>query len=100
MSFILRRTFATSSPLRNAATEAVAPVKKPVGAFRGGIFGFLLGSTVTGTASYFYIYEEYKLANDLLTEDIDALRSSTQRLEMHLRALEEKVADQAAKAKK
>ena len=35
------------------------------------IFGFLLGSTVTGVASYFYVYEEYKHANDLLAEDID-----------------------------
>ena len=35
------------------------------------IFGFLLGATVTGAASYFYVYEEYKLGNELLTEDID-----------------------------
>jgi hypothetical protein len=35
------------------------------------IFGFLLGVTAAGAASYFYVYEEYKVTNDLLTEDID-----------------------------
>jgi hypothetical protein len=40
------------------------------------IFGFLLGATVAGAASYYYVYEEYKVANDLLTEDID-VRAAT-----------------------
>ncbi|KAI5846163.1 hypothetical protein BZA05DRAFT_407112 [Tricharina praecox] len=99
LRFAARRAFSTSPTLKNAAIP-VAPAKRPVGAFRGGIFGFLLGSTVAGVGSYFYVYEEYKLANDLLTEDIDALRSSIGRMELHLRALEEVVADNAAKEKK
>ena len=40
------------------------------------ILGFLLGSTITGAASYLYIYEEYRVANDLLTEDIDVCTPS------------------------
>lgn len=34
--------------------EVVQPVqvKKPVGAFRGGLFGFLLGSTLAGASVY------------------------------------------------
>ena len=34
------------------------------------IFGFLLGSTLAGAATYYYILEEYRVSNELLTEDI------------------------------
>jgi len=76
------------------------PKKRPVGAFRGGLFGFLLGSTVSGAAAYFYLLEEYKVSNELLTEDIDALRSSIKRIEVYVRSLEEKIEVQDAKSKK
>jgi hypothetical protein len=32
--------------------------------------GFLLGSTLTGASIYYYILDEYKVSNELLTEDI------------------------------
>jgi hypothetical protein len=32
--------------------------------------GFLLGSLVAGGSAYFYLVKEYKLANEMLTEDI------------------------------
>jgi hypothetical protein len=32
--------------------------------------GFLLGSTVAGTSFYYYILQEYKTSNEMLTEDI------------------------------
>lgn len=38
------------------------------GVFR--VFGFLLGSSLAGAAVYYYIFDEYKLSNELLTEDI------------------------------
>jgi len=105
MSLLLRRTLATTRTLRQSTPSgpSTAPParKKPIGAFRGGIFGFLLGSIVTGAASYLYIYEEYKVANDLLAEDIDALRTSVQRMDVHLRLLEENTANaSAAKGRK
>ena len=34
------------------------------------LFGFLLGSTLTGAGVYYYIIDEYKVSNELLTEDI------------------------------
>jgi len=34
------------------------------------IFGFLLGSTLAGASVYYYILAEYKVSNELLTEDI------------------------------
>lgn len=40
------------------------------GAFRCRLFGFLLGSTLAGASVYYYILEEYKVSNEMLTEDI------------------------------
>ena len=34
------------------------------------LFGFLLGSTLAGATVYYYILEEYKVSNEMLTEDI------------------------------
>jgi hypothetical protein len=60
--------FSTSQSLRNAGTPL--PARKPVGAFRGGLFGFLAGTTVAGAAVYYYILGEYRVANQMLNEDI------------------------------
>ena len=34
------------------------------------LFGFFLGSSLTGAGVYYYVLEEYRVANELLTEDI------------------------------
>jgi len=68
-----------------------APVKKPIGAFRGGLFGFLLGSTLAGASVYYYILEEYKVSNELLTEDIYALQAAVQRIHSYVSELENKM---------
>ena len=34
------------------------------------LMGFLLGSTLAGAGVYYYVLEEYKVSNELLTEDI------------------------------
>ncbi|EWG38018.1 hypothetical protein FVEG_01378 [Fusarium verticillioides 7600] len=78
MSFASRALFSSSRALatRSFSTSArrmadsPLPARKPLGAFRGGLFGFLLGSFLAGSASYSYLLKEYKIANDLLTEDI------------------------------
>lgn len=36
------------------------------------MFGFLLGATSAGAGTWFYIMEEYRVSNELLTEDIYA----------------------------
>ncbi|OTB14289.1 hypothetical protein K445DRAFT_319100 [Daldinia sp. EC12] len=59
---------ATARTMADATTPL--PVRKPVGAFRGGLFGFLLGSTLAGAGIYSYVLREYKASNELLTEDI------------------------------
>jgi len=34
------------------------------------LFGFLFGSTLAGAGMYYYVLEEYKVSNEMLTEDI------------------------------
>ncbi|KAJ4313388.1 hypothetical protein N0V94_006972 [Neodidymelliopsis sp. IMI 364377] len=86
------RGFQTSAALRQEA-PLVAPVRRPVGAFRGGLFGFLLGTATAGAGMYYYVIDEYRVSNQLLTEDIYALQSAVQRIEGYVRTLEEKVAE-------
>ncbi|BCR92497.1 uncharacterized protein ACHE_80397A [Aspergillus chevalieri] len=62
------RYFSTSPALKN--TGSTLPAKKPVGAFRGGVLGFLAGSVTAGTLVYYYILQEYRTANEMLSEDI------------------------------
>ncbi|KAK2790119.1 hypothetical protein FQN53_000359 [Emmonsiellopsis sp. PD_33] len=100
--FATRRPLSTSSRLLNTADAAAAgqalPAQKPVGAFRGGLFGFLFGSAAAGTAVYYYILEEYRVSNEMLTEDIYALQAATQRLNSYVMDLEGKL-DQLQKKK-
>ncbi|KAI0457712.1 hypothetical protein F5B21DRAFT_462813 [Xylaria acuta] len=84
-----RNFHATSRTLADAATAL--PVRRPVGAFRGGLFGFLLGSTLAGGGVYGYTLRDYKASNELLTEDIYALQAACQRLNAYVKALEEKM---------
>ena len=38
--------------------------------FMRSLFGFLLGSVLAGGGLYYYVIDEYKVSNELLTEDI------------------------------
>ena len=40
------------------------------GIYHNRLLGFFLGSTLTGAGVYYYVLEEYKVSNELLTEDI------------------------------
>ncbi|KAH6997573.1 hypothetical protein BGZ61DRAFT_436935 [Ilyonectria robusta] len=82
------RSFHTSA--RRMADAAPLPARKPMGAFRGGLFGFLLGSFLSGGAAYSYLLKEYKTSNDLLTEDIYTLQASVTRLSNYVQNLEQK----------
>ncbi|QUC18243.1 uncharacterized protein UV8b_02484 [Ustilaginoidea virens] len=81
------RPFSTSA---RRLADAPLPAKRPVGAFRGGLFGFLFGSVLAGGAVYTYLLQEYKASNDLLTEDIYTLQASVNRLTNYVKALEQR----------
>lgn len=34
------------------------------------LFGFLFGVVLAGSTAYYYVIDEYKVSNDMLTEDI------------------------------
>jgi len=94
----MRRTPAvrnfTTSPRRldvPPVAPAALPAKRPVGAFRGGLTGFLLGSVLSGAGMYYYVLNEYRVSNELLTEDIFNLQSTVQRIEAYVKVLEDKV---------
>lgn len=92
MFSVSRQLFRSS--IRSYSTTAAngAPVKvtKKVGAFRGGFIGFLLGVTTTGALSYYYLLDQYKLANTVVVADIVALQNSISNLEKHIKSLEER----------
>ncbi|KAH8704796.1 hypothetical protein BGW36DRAFT_268491, partial [Talaromyces proteolyticus] len=89
----LPRAFSTTSPILNTATANELPVRKPVGAFRGGAFGFLLGSVAAGASVYYYVLKEYRVSNEMLTDDIYALQSASQKLNSYITEMETKLDD-------
>ncbi|GAA5912930.1 uncharacterized protein JCM6883_006261 [Sporobolomyces salmoneus] len=52
-------------------------VKQPVGAFRGGLIGFLLGLTTLGGYGYYLLLSDYEKASKQLVESVKNLESST-----------------------
>jgi hypothetical protein len=78
------------------------------------LFGFLLGATAAAGGMYYYVIDEYRIANELLTEDIyvrapvqarlgprilpclaanseQALQAAVQRIEGYVKTLETKI---------
>ncbi|RDW78551.1 uncharacterized protein DSM5745_05403 [Aspergillus mulundensis] len=93
-----RRCFSNTPLMKNTASTPPLPARKPVGAFRGGLFGFLTGSVAAGAVVYYYILGEYRISNNMLTEDINALQCATQKLQTYISELEARV-DQLHKKK-
>ncbi|KAM9878312.1 hypothetical protein VDGL01_07621 [Verticillium dahliae] len=66
------RTFQTSATLRDAVATPL-PARKPltvVLSLARSLLGFFAGSSLAGAGVYSYLVKEYKLSNELLTEDI------------------------------
>ncbi|GAA5987762.1 hypothetical protein JCM11641_006522 [Rhodosporidiobolus odoratus] len=66
--------------------EVAAPVeriRRPVGAFRGGIIGFLLGTTLVGSYGYFQLLDDYSKASRELLGSVEELRGSTEQMATH-----------------
>lgn len=73
-----------AKPAPQPIQPKIAPVVKKVrkvGGIRGGFTGFLLGVTLTGAASYYYLLDEYKNANNVIVRDIVELQSLIRELE-------------------
>ncbi|KAE9978415.1 hypothetical protein EG328_001496, partial [Venturia inaequalis] len=68
--FGAERAFSQTAGRFAGEVGGVLPVRRPVGAFRGGLLGFLSGSVLAASGMYFYVLQEYRVSNELLTEDI------------------------------
>ncbi|KAM0748100.1 hypothetical protein T439DRAFT_73685 [Meredithblackwellia eburnea MCA 4105] len=68
----------------NTGSEPVASLRRPVGAFRGGLIGFLLGTSIVGAYGYFALLEDYAEASKTLLLSVEELKSSTSQLTSHL----------------
>ncbi|KAF9973550.1 hypothetical protein BGZ73_003187 [Actinomortierella ambigua] len=83
------RSFSTSTVARaEASASPVVTYKRPVGGFRGGILGFLLGSTAAGAAGYYYLLEEYQTASNLLLASVEDLQASTSKVRDYAKKIE------------
>ncbi|GAA5843574.1 hypothetical protein JCM3766R1_002417 [Sporobolomyces carnicolor] len=66
----------TPAPLATEPPPTPA-IKQPVGAFRGGLIGFLLGLTALGSYGYFLLLSDYEKASRQLVASVQNLESST-----------------------
>ncbi|KAG9292242.1 hypothetical protein G9A89_023962 [Geosiphon pyriformis] len=81
----------SNTPYRSQAITSenqVPTPKKPVGGFRGGIIGFLLGFTVASGAGYIYLLDEYHAASNLLLGSVEELQQSTNKVRDYAKKIE------------
>ncbi|PIL22399.1 hypothetical protein GSI_15087 [Ganoderma sinense ZZ0214-1] len=99
-SFSLAKAASQRSPSRLLSTTrvvcqettpnlgSVPPAPKPVGAFRGGVVGFLFGFSLASSLAAYHLLEEYKLASAALQSSVEELQTSTQKVSAHVRRIE------------
>ncbi|KAI5797871.1 hypothetical protein DFH27DRAFT_560615 [Peziza echinospora] len=98
---LLRRSAAAPRLLiRNQSTTAAPLPAKPAGGLKRTLYGFLAGSTLSGTAAYVYLLEEFRKGSEIVSEDVDALRASVLRIESYVRSVEDKIAEEQAARKR
>lgn len=69
-SFLGATSSEDASEVLNMCCVARKNERRYTDRFRSRLFGFFFGSTLTGAGIYYYVLDEYKLSNELLTEDI------------------------------
>ncbi|KAJ2799439.1 hypothetical protein H4R20_004440 [Coemansia guatemalensis] len=78
----------------SAATAAARPAqqmpkkKRPIGGFRGGLVGFLLGVTSAGAFGFVYLIEEYQKATGLVLSSVDELEKSSLKVKEYVKKIE------------
>ncbi|KAH8915406.1 hypothetical protein BT69DRAFT_1341316 [Atractiella rhizophila] len=92
---LVRRTYTTESAAgRGTNPQTSIPVqpatyRRPVGGFRGGLLGFLLGTATAGTYFYVQLFQSYQNASSLLLASVESLKDSTQKMSRHVKQIEE-----------
>ncbi|KAJ2498299.1 hypothetical protein GGH96_004448 [Coemansia sp. RSA 1972] len=67
---------------------APAPKKRPIGGFRGGVVGFLLGVTSAGALGFVYLIDEYQKATSLVLGSVAELEKSSLQVKHHVQKIE------------
>ncbi|KAJ1961177.1 hypothetical protein GGI12_003392 [Dipsacomyces acuminosporus] len=78
---------AASSPASRPAQQAPKK-KRPIGGFRGGVVGFLLGVTSAGALGFVYLIEEYQKATSLVLSSVDELEKSSLKVKEYVKKIE------------
>ncbi|KAF7299080.1 hypothetical protein MIND_00856300 [Mycena indigotica] len=97
------RPFSTSRTCREVVVADVGvptPQKKPVGAVRGGIVGFLAGFSLAASVAAYNLLDQYNTASAALQASVDELKQSTEQISTHIRRIEAVEKDQKALADK
>lgn len=68
--------------------QPAARIRRPIGAFRGGLIGFLLATTLAGTYGYFTLLTDYTKASEVLLLSVEELKESTTKLTKHINRIE------------
>ncbi|KAF7314187.1 hypothetical protein MKEN_00890900 [Mycena kentingensis (nom. inval.)] len=97
------RLFSTAAICRNEVVANVGvptPPKKPVGAVRGGILGFLTGFSLAASLAAYNLLDQYNTASAALQASVDELKQSTDQISAHIRRIEAVEKDQKMLADK
>jgi len=62
--------------------------KKPLGAFRGGLVGFLLGFSLASSYAAYRLVDEYKQASVILQASVEELQATATKVSTHLERIE------------
>ncbi|KAJ7254396.1 hypothetical protein B0H12DRAFT_561979 [Mycena haematopus] len=84
------RFISTSRPCKNEAADVGVPATqtKPIGAFRGGIVGFLAGFSLAASVAAYNLLDEYQMASAALQASVEELKLSTEKISSHVRRIE------------
>ncbi|KAI8323183.1 hypothetical protein GQ54DRAFT_296887 [Martensiomyces pterosporus] len=91
---VARRFESTVKVGEAAASVASRPAqqapkkKRPIGGFRGGVVGFLLGVTSAGAFGFVYLIEEYQKATSLVLSSVDELEKSSLKVKEYVKKIE------------
>ncbi|KAJ1665199.1 hypothetical protein IW140_003534 [Coemansia sp. RSA 1813] len=88
------RRFESTVKVGESSSESVRPPqqvarkKRPIGGFRGGVVGFLLGVTTAGAFGFIYLIEEYQKATSLVLCSVDELERSSLKVKEYVKKIE------------
>ncbi|KAJ6619450.1 hypothetical protein B0H10DRAFT_1876810 [Mycena sp. CBHHK59/15] len=85
------RFLSTTPAWKNEKTPDVGAIpaqRRPIGAFRGGIVGFLFGFSIAASFAAYNLLDEYNQASVTLQASVEELKLRTEQISAHVRRIE------------